>query len=368
MQQRGRLGVWSLAAIAAAAAGYIWWDRARTESENGLEESLVGVTAKDAEPVPPVPPKAKLQLQLAEGDTLPLVKTVYEKITQTTDKGPVHSETTVQLVMAIRVVKVEQDRKLLRVDYRRVQYRQNLAGEKLEYDSNDPPRVLPPEVQAYHGLVNNGFRFWLGPDNRILKIEDFDGFLKRCVAHIPLAQRQEMLIRFAKTTGDEGVANFIDDSIGLLPYKKAAVEIGENWTRTRQILRPVPLAITQKCTLTRLTDEFAEIDISGDVVPSTTFGPSKQPQGGLRLVVTGGKIVGSCRIRLKSGLPERSEIHRTYQMIVHYPDGRKFSQFKETRTVIEVFTEQGAAKAIRFASGKNNDPIIRKATFRRAIK
>jgi hypothetical protein len=66
----------------------------------------------------------------------------------------------------------------------------------------------------------------------------------------------------------------------------------------------------------------------------------------LKLTVTGGKTVGSCRIRRRSGLPERSEIHRTYNMIVSYADGRKFEQTKEARTVIEVFTQQGAPKSI----------------------
>jgi Family of unknown function (DUF6263) len=349
MPQRGRVVFWLLAAIAAAASGYIWWDRARTASEQDLEETLTGVQPAEVAPLPAVPATAGLQLHLKPGDVFPLVKTVRETVTQKSDNGPLRSETTVQLVLAIRVQQVDGDRKRLHVDYRRVKYEQDLAGDVLKYDSAHPPRVLPLEVQAYRGLVDNGFDFWVGPDNRILKIDGFDEFLKRCVSHVPVKLRQSVLTRFVKTTGDEGVANFIDDSIGLLPYRKTSVKSGDHWTRNRQVLRPVPLAITQTCTLKKLGDEFAEIEITGEIVPSTTFGPSNQPNRGLKLTVTGGKTVGSCRIRRRSGLPERSEIHRTYNMVVSYADGRTFEQTKEARTVIEVFTQQGAPKSISMA-------------------
>jgi Family of unknown function (DUF6263) len=346
MWQRGRFVFWLLVAVAAAASGYIWWDRARTSSEQDLENNLSGLQPADVEPLPAVPPAAGLQLHLKAGDVFPLVKTIHETVTQKSATGPLSSETTLQLVLAIRVKEVQGNRKRLRVDYRRVYYRRDLAGDALEYDSAHPPRVLPAEVQAYHGLVDNGFDFWVGPDNRILRIDGFDEFLKRCVAHVPAELRQSVMTRFVKTTGDEGVANFIDDSIGLLPYGGGPVKSGDHWTRNRQVLRPVPLAITQTCTLKKLGNEFAEIEITGEIAPSTTFGPSNRPHSGLKLTVTGGKTVGSCRIRRKSGLPERSEIHRTYNMIVSDANGRTFEQTKEAQTVIEVFTQQGAPKAI----------------------
>jgi len=363
MRQRGRFVFWLLVAVAAAASGYIWWDRARTASERELENNLSGVQPADVEPLTPVPPAAALadaaasgtlQLHLRTGDVFPLVKTIHETVTQKSDRGPLHSKTRLQLVLAIRVKDVHSDRKQLRVDYRRVHYRRDLGGTGgrsrqwhtvLEYDSAHPPRVLPAEVQAYHGLVDNGFDFWLGPDNRILKIDGFDEFLKRCVAHVPPALRQSVLTRFVKTTGEEGVANFIDDSIGLLPYGRGPVKAGDHWTRNRQVLRPVPLAMTQKCTLKKLGNEFAEIEITGEIVPSGVT-PSTY---GLKLTVTGGTTVGSCRIRRKSGLPEHSEIHRTYNMIVSDAAGRKFEQTKEARTVIEVFPQQGAPKTISMA-------------------
>lgn len=351
MKQRGRLVFWLFVSLAAAAGGYIWWDHARSEADESLESSLAGLDDPVVKPVSPVS-AGSLTLQLKAGDVFPLIKTVEETITQNTPRGPIHSKTSIQLVLAIRVQEVQKDRTRLRVDYRRVRFVQDLPGERIDYDSASPPRDVPAEVQPYRGLVDNGFEFWIGPDNRILKLERFDEFLKRCVAHVPADRRAAVITRFIKTTGDEQVANFIDDSVGMLPYRDRAVKTGDTWTRKRQVLRPVPLALTQTCKLTRLDDGIAEIDVRGEIATSEVYGPSQQPQNGLRLTVTGGKTYGHCRIRRATGLPERSEIHRDYEMLVRYPDGRQFTQSKNSRTVIEVYSPQGGPRMIGLRTGE----------------
>jgi len=347
MHRKGRALLWMLVAVAAASGGYIWWDHARRTAEEQLEDDLSQFPEPVVRPVEPTADDSQeLRLQMAAGDVFPLIKTIDETITQQTEDGPLQSKTRIELLLAIRVQEVRDGRKRLRVDYRRVKYEQDIAGETVEYDSTSPGEMIPPAAQAYHGLVDNGFEFWIGPDNRILDLVDFEAFLNRCVVHVPEAQRRDVMTRFLKTSGDEGVANFIDDSIGLLPYRDKSVSVGDQWTRRRQVLRPVPLHITQTCTLKRLDEEIAEIDIQGSIAPAATYGPSDQPQGGLQLIVRGGDTVGHCRIRSKTGLPERSEIRRVYDMLVRYPDGRQFSQTKDSHTVIEVFSPQGEPKTI----------------------
>lgn len=350
MRRPGRAFFWLLTAVAAASGGYVWWDHLRSTADEKLEAELKPDTGSTLKPAPPTPRKEELRLQLKAGELFPLVKTIEETITQQTEDGPLRSITRIQLVLSLRVEEVHPDRKRLRVDYRRVRFEQDLAGEKLLYDSAAPPAVIPPQVQAYHGLVNNGFSFWIGPDNRILQLEDFAGFLERCMAHVPPDQRRAVMNRFLKTSGDEGVANFVDDSIGLLPYQNRAVKVGDHWSRQRRVLRPVPLFLTQTCTLKRLQGNLAEIEIRGEIAPTATYGPAEQPQGGLQLTVRGGKTVGLCRIRTATGLPERSEINHLYDLVVRYPDGRRFNQTKKTRTVIEVFSPQGQPKTIGTAT------------------
>ena len=216
-----------------------------------------------------------------------------------------------------------------------------------------------PEVQPYHGLVRNGFEFWIGPDNRILQIEDFEGFLRRCVAHVPESRRGGVMMQFFKTTGDDRIANFIDDTIGLLPYNKGTIQVGQTWKRTRTVLRPVPLSMTQTCTVSGLNESFAEVGITGRISPSTTVGPSNQPAHGTHVLVKTGSTIGHCRIQRKTGLPDHSDIKRTYDMEVRTKNGQRFAQTKIVRTEIRVFTQQGAPKTIKQAAF-NATPAPRK--------
>ena len=313
-----------------------------------------GVSVKQAE--------QKLNVKLQVGDRFPLLKTVTETVTQQTDRGTFVSRTTLKMLLAIRVLEVRNDRKKLRVDYQRVQFSQEMPGETIHYDSAVPSLPIPLDAQAYHGLVNNGFDFWIGADNKVVQIDDFEGFLKRCVKHVPTEQRKEVMLKLMKSSGDEGIANFIDDSIGLLPAKGAAVKVGDTWKRNRQIIRPVPLYLSSTCTLKSIDEHYAEITINGKVIPSTTFGPSRSNAHGLQLTVIGGYFVGHCRIDRKTGLPEKSEIRRVYDMIVRLPNGREIKQTKESKTVIAVYSPQGNPQAIRLTSAKSSAGTDRLAT------
>lgn len=343
MYQRGRLIFWLFLSIAAAAGGTIWWDHARTEADARLEDGLSAVqgTLRSVEPAPRT---KRLTLALDEGDVFPLLKTVEETITQDTERGPVHSRTTLRLVLSIRVQEVRADRKRLRVDFQRVQFEREFPDETVRYDSISPPRELPPDVQAYHGLVRNGFEFWIGEDNQIRELVDFSGFLNRCVLHVPADRREAVLTRLLKCTGDEGVANFVDDSIGMLPYRGKSAAEGATWKRDRQVTHPVSLSLSQRCTLQRIGEKTAEIKIEGEILPAATDASSDRPQDAMTLTVTGGKTHGVCRIRCATGLPEHSEIHRNYEMIVRTRDGRQFRQAKSSRTVIEAWSPQTEPK------------------------
>ena len=64
-------------------------------------------------------------------------------------------------------------------------------------------------------MVNNGFSFWLGSDNQITELVDFPQFLSRCLKDIPAYEREKAVQLLAASAGKDGVANFVDDSIGL---------------------------------------------------------------------------------------------------------------------------------------------------------
>lgn len=350
-----RKSTWLLL-LALGGSGFAWWQTRGDESD---QFGLPGMDdVRNMEPKTksvPGPPQAKLKLNVKVGDRFPLLKSVEQELTQFTDEGKRQSRSALQLLLAITVDDIAQtDRKpilagsrLLSVRYQSVRYQHDIAGRHVEYDSAAPQYPLADSVQAYHGLVNNGFRFWLGPDNQIAQLVDFNDFLQRCVRHVPFDRRQAVFSELIATLGDDGIANFIDDSIGLLPYNvknqnRRTVPIGGKWTRQRQVLRPVPMFLSTNYMLTDLSDRFAQISIVGDVTPGRAFGPSQQPQHDVNVTILGGRSTGNCTIDRKTGLPIKSTIERHILMNVDLGDGKEFRQKKRVVTVIRTFQHQDA--------------------------
>ncbi len=319
----------------------------QTEEQEKLNLTLPSLPSADkaVEPLPPTS-EEKLDLRLNLGDRFPLQKIVTQTLTQASPDGPVTSHSTLELLLAITVEEIRGDRKRLAVRYQHVRYRHDVAGQRVEYDSNSPAAPIPLQVQAYHGLVNNGFSFWIGPDNRVVELVGFGDFLKRCVEGVAPAHRQAVQTNLAALSGDEGIANFVDDSIGLLPFRvdgkgrRAVVKVGDTWTRERQFVQPLPMYESSKYTLKALNDHIAEIDIVGGITCSTTYGPSDQQNKDVRVTVRGGHSFGRCLIDRCTGLPLNSQIERHLDMLVQLSDGVQFEQRKHIVTTIRAFPQQ----------------------------
>lgn len=297
-------------------------------------------------------PKQPLTLNLKVGDRFPLVKTVVHQLSQPAGEGWVTSRSNLVMKLSLTVEELRpiQDiqgqqvprsgQKRLQVRYHRVRFSQQIPGQPpLDYDSDAPRLPLPLEVQGYHGLKDNGFQFWLSADNQILDILGFNEFLERCLKDVAPNRRQQVRGILAATSGADGIANFVDDSIGLLPTH--AVRVGDSWTKSRQILQPVPMHCSMRYALRSISPNLAEVDISGKVAPSATYGPSDQPNKDVQLSILKGDSYGYCTIDRRTGLPTRSSVRQSLQMRVHLPDGSEFDQQKMTETTLEYFPEQG---------------------------
>jgi hypothetical protein len=291
-----------------------------------------------------------LTLHLHVGDRFPLQKTVEQTLTQQTPTGPAVSRSKLELLLAIQVEEIREGHKRLGVRYHRARYEQDIAGEQSQYnsDARTPAESLPPELQLYAGLIDNGFSFWVGPDNQLEELVGFEEFLNRCVRTVAAAQRQEVLTRLAETSGEEGIANFVDESIGLLPNSAdaesgAPVDVGAVWARQREVARPIPMYVKQNCTLKALDERTAEIDVAGTIAASTTYGAPTAEPAPAGITVHGGHVLGNCTIDRLTGLPVRSHTERQLQMTVHVADGTSFDLQKRIVTDVRAFPETGGA-------------------------
>ncbi|HVV99922.1 MAG TPA: DUF6263 family protein [Planctomycetaceae bacterium] len=290
-------------------------------------------------------PQASLELNVKAGDRFPLLKTVEQTLVQVSPQGEVRSTTSLELLMSLTVdeVATSDDRsgqKRLSVRYHRVRYQQDLAGQRLSYNSEAPPNPLPPGAEAYHGLVGNGFFVWVGANNQIVEAVGFREFLERCVRHVPPERQMQVRSAVTSTTGIESVVNFLDDSIGILPAE--AVKVGDNWSQTRQISEPLRMNVALQYNLEKLDDSMARIAVLGTISPAAGYASPAELARGLTVNVRGGQIFGTCGIDRRTGLPLQSRVEQVIDMKVAASGGPEFEQRKQTVTTIQAFPDSGA--------------------------
>ena len=293
-----------------------------------------------------------LELRLKVGEQIPLIKTIEQRLKQISSQGgpPVESTSMLTMTLVIRVEDITDGIKRLGVKYQQVRYEHDIAGEKVRYDSAIPEKSIPEAAQAYQGLVDNGFSFLLGADNRIVKVIEFDAFLKRCARFAPPDQQRELLNKLVASQEDEGIANFVDDSIGMLPYNidsrdaGGSVKVGDTWRKNRQIGRPIPMTIDTMYKLESLNQRYANVELFGQIVPSKIerVGNTPQQQMGIteKMSLRNGHCYGTCTIDRESGLPIQSRVVRQMQLTLELPTGAKFDQQKEIITTIRAFPQQ----------------------------
>lgn len=285
----------------------------------------------------PSEPHGELKLTLKPGEMFPMKKRVITSLVSTaTDGTETRVQTELRLLMAITVEEVTGGRTRLGVKYNRVEIEQDMDGQRMEYNSNNPPEQIPLAAQAYHDMINDGFSFWVGKDNQLNEPVGFREFLDRCLAHIPPEQHRQVIMGMEAGTDENGISDFVDNAIGLLPYN-VEVTPGYTWTRHRSIQRPVPMVIQNQYTLQELTDSEAVVKITGEILPSQTANRVASASDSVQVQVTGGRTYGDCVIFRDTGLPKESVTERTVDMLVDLGNGLEFKQNKTVRTRVEAF-------------------------------
>ena len=292
--------------------------------------------------------EAPLELKLKPGDRFPLRKIVEQELTQNSERGPEVSRSRLELMLEITVGEKENEKTEMKVKYNHVKYSHNVAGQQVEFDSRNPPARIPEAVRPYAAMVKDGFSFWIGSDNRIASVDGFQDFLERCMKAVPESHRQNVTQFIEASAGEGGISNFVDNSIGLMPYGNRTA-IGEQWKREEHVGRPVPMLIETAYTVKDLSKDYAVVDIHGTVVPSTSAHPREHNLSGARITVMGGTVEGFCTLFRDSGLPKESKVIRDLEMNVQLSGGITFKQNKRVTTTVESFP--GAA---RTASNSDN--------------
>ncbi len=352
----GLVGLGSLALF----GGSQWFSSDETPTEDVLEEVAALSNVRDANlKEPPAAPasKTRLALRLSLREPATLLKTVDQVLVQKIPGGDQTSRSSLELAVTLRLEEEAPDgSQLLSVVYNRVRYWQDVAGRSFAFDSTVPAEPLPVEALPYKGLVGNGFSFWISPDHRLIKPVGFPEFLERCIRDVPPDRQRQVVLAFA-SAAQEGLASFVDENLGFLP-PTPTVEERDTWKCDRRLAGPIPLQLSTRCTLARMTEQFAEIEMEGTIDPVKSPAFSNHPAGDVQVQARGGRTTGHCEIDRKTGLPLHCEVKRQLDMQVQLADGRRFDQQKMTTATIRLVPPQTSrpARLVIPASGRVSSP------------
>lgn len=229
-----------------------------------------------------------------------------------------------------------------RVGFDLVRYTRELPGQSpVVYDSRDTTGAVPVEMRPYQGLRGNGFQFELDRQLQLAHVQGFEPFLERCLLTVPPEQQASVRSALPVTSPTDGVALFIDETIGLIPPEMARA--GDSWARSRSIAGPAPCVTTIRYTIRQLTAEVAEVDLSGTIEALSNASASTAVTSSVPIQIRGGQLLGQCRIDRRSGIPLKSHVEQSLEMTVKSTDGVEFAQHKSTVTTLDLVSENPAA-------------------------
>lgn len=333
----------------------------RAPGNNGTSTPAIPVA--HAEPADLV----DLRLRVEKGDRFPLIKTIEQQLTQQTAAAQASAVTRLQLSLMLEVEQATSEDVLFAVRYTRVHYAHNVNGKHTVYDSAAPTGSTPWDAVPYAGLVGHGYSVRIGADHKVIELIGHDQFLQDCLAQVPIDRRQSLTNEIAVRFGDEGVAGFIPDTFGVLPFDGKAkpdlasrVQEGDSWKIERQLMQPIPVHLKSTCRVVRVTPTTAEIDIAGRVIPGQTY--SSQASGVNSSVrILGGTSTGICVVDRPTGLPIDVQRLEMLNVQVVAPDGTQVSQVKRISTTVRLFpTERG--RVVRLSNDTGIMPASAQST------
>lgn len=103
-----------------------------------------------------------------------------------------------------------------------------IGGNKIEYDSSQPPAAGNPLADFFKALIGSEFKLTISPAMKVVKIEGRDDFIKKLVA---ANQQMEPLLK--QILSEEALKEMTDPAFAAVPDKP--VKKGDSWTKESKL-------------------------------------------------------------------------------------------------------------------------------------
>ena len=348
---------YSQATLSLLVVGLLWSCSSETSSVGENETAPVWEIEQSEDPNPaPIVERAPAPRQLQPGDRFPLKKTVVEELVQDSLSGPKSQiKTRLEQLFTISVTDRIGERTKLAVTFDRIQYTQQVGDEITTYDSLTPPADIPEELLPHHLLANDGFSFWIGSDLQVVSADSFQEFLARRAQSVTASQIQTARFESTPVADQADLATAISQFIGMQPIAPT-VHTGDQWQRIESLDRPVLLSVNNRYTVQSVNAQSVEVAVLGSIAPFAVPVVGDE-QSDVRVVVTGGEVVGSYTLLANSGIPQQSHVEELIQMRVQMSNALEFNQIKRTTTNIDTAPAMDRSAIARLPLAGDGSPF-----------
>lgn len=276
------------------------------DSKQGSSEDVS--SSQKGPRIKPTGEKIELCLHFTEGDSFKHRITTQQVIDQEPQGQKQVVKQTIGMGFTYDVIKVSGEGTAeVKVTYASVLMKQESGGISIEYDSANPPDVIPPMAQGIAALVGLDFTMHIAPNGRISKIDGADELLTKIVDKIGVqdTMKEDVKSQMAEQFGDQALTEMMEQMLAIYPDKP--VDIGDSWSKESSVAKGFPVTIANTWTLIDRKDGAAVVEVDSTVTPDADSSPSRMGPLSLKYQLSG-KQNGTIEIDETTGWPIKTQI------------------------------------------------------------
>lgn len=209
--------------------------------------------------------KIQLSLKMEKGDVKRVKNIIKQDISQEVMGMQQEMTQNTTLFYQYKVTEKNAGNMTVEVLYERVQmYQENQAG-VVEYDSDNPPEVLPDAAVGYAAIVGKSFTIEITSKGKVTKVNGIDEMINDMIEEMELdAQNREQVKELMKNQfGEEAMRGTMENMMAIYPDEK--VGINDTWDREFTNTMMIPIQVNNHYKLTDIQSNNVLIDVNSEI-------------------------------------------------------------------------------------------------------
>ncbi|MCK4665239.1 hypothetical protein KAU33_00720 [Candidatus Dependentiae bacterium] len=193
--------------------------------------------------------KLDIKLKLKTGEVYEQETVLDQKITQVVMGNSMEMDQKITMKYNQVVEEVDADGNILfNVKYAAVKFIQKTAAFTVEYDSDNPPKEIPPMAIGYDALVGLEFKMKMNNKGEVLEVFGIEEMFKKMrdkfkksLPDLSEEEFEKMMEIIEKSYGPESMVNNMKSMSGFYPDKP--ISVGYKWKVENKSGPPLPLKL-----------------------------------------------------------------------------------------------------------------------------